>query len=163
MASMTVNGIDGLILSMDQVSKLTLTDKQSILSAGADVVVRAHKKMIDTLFKKHTGRLLASIQSFWKISDGGYFLIYPYGEHHKYHERLKVKSYKRSKHGRTYTTGGKLRDVEAGEVGYILEVGSLKRGIRPFRWMERANIQAADDVVSAEGSQWDSYLKNRGL
>ncbi|NCB51348.1 MAG: hypothetical protein EOM54_05640 [Clostridia bacterium] len=163
MAGLTVNGLEGLILSMEEVSKLSLDDKKNILSAGAEIVQKAHKKMLESLGLIKTGKLLKAISSFWKISEGGYFLIYPYGEHHDYNMRLVTKMFSRSKHGTTYTVGGHVQDVSAGEVGYILEMGAPSRGIIPFRWMQRANEQCADEMAEAEASVWDRHLTDCGF
>ncbi|MEG1603909.1 MAG: hypothetical protein RR340_09915, partial [Cloacibacillus sp.] len=89
--------------------------------------------------------------------------IYPEGEHHKYNAMLHVRLYKRSKHGRTYAVGGKIKSATADEVGYVLEIGSPKRGIPAFHWMEQANNACIEEVIDKEQNAWQAYLDGIGL
>lgn len=167
-ASFTAQGIEGLLLSMEEFASIPDGVIEEMLDAGSAVAVEAHKKKIQSLGLVDTGALRESIKAH-KKSGGAkngwkrHVLVYPTGKHGAYNRKAKTKEYKNSKHGRTYTVGGDTKDVTNGEVGFIHEFGAPKRGISAKQWMRTANEECADDVVKAELEVYDRYLKSKNL
>ena len=164
MAEFKATGADDLELSLQEIAEIPDNIVQDMLAAAGEVVVAAQKRMIMRLGLVDTGKLLNSIKPFAKRSRGKpYVLIYPSGKHGSRNRRLVTKTYKRSKHGRTYTVGGDIKEVTNAEVGFILEFGAPKKGIRAKQWMRKANEESADAMVEAEFTVYDRWLKSKNL
>lgn len=168
MAQFNANGIDGLILSMEEFAEIPDDVVERMLEAGGEVVVAAHKRSIQALGLVDTQKLLKSIKARSKVGtkDGvrkRYVLVYPTGKHGTRNRRKVIKTYKRSKHGRTYMVGGDTVDVTNSEVGFIHEFGAPKKGIPAKQWMKKANEACADEMVNAELSIYDAWKKSLDL
>ncbi len=164
MASYTTTGIEGLMLDLADIAEIPEDVIEGILDAESRVVVAAHKKSIRTLGLHKTGLLESSIKAFKKRSKGRqYVLVYPSGDHHTYHSREQTKVYKNSKHGRTYTIGGKLETVTSNEVGFIHEFGAPRKGIKASQWMKKANDSCGSEVEQAAFGVYDNWLKSKNL
>lgn len=168
MAKFNAEGVEGLELSLKEFSEIPDAVVEEILSAGADVVVKAQKEKIQELFPKGTKTLRDSIRKFPK--SGGrnngwkrYVLVYPYGKHGTWNRRAVTKKYKRSKHGRTYTVGGDTKAVTNNDVGFVLEFGAPKRNIKAYQWMRKANESSAAAMVAAQFRVYDEWLKSLNL
>lgn len=138
-------GAAQLEADFDKLGRLDDDKVWAILRPAAELVTQAMKQKVKSLFQQHTGKLADSIEAFPKRGDSAYFLVYPYGVHHKYNARLKTKTYKRSKHGRTYTTGGRMKNAPANDVGFILEYGDRKH--KATHWMENT-IKEQDAAIT---------------
>lgn len=157
-------GIDGMILSFEQLSAMPDEVVENILDAGAVVVVSAHKASIQAEGLIDTGVLKESIKAHKKRDNGRrYVLVYPEGPHHKYNRKEVTKTYANSKHGRAYTVGGDEKAVTANEVGFIQEFGAPKRHIRATQWMLKANEMSAGTMAAAEYAVYDDWLKSINL
>lgn len=168
MAKFNATGIEGLMLSFEEFSEIPDEVVEEMLDAASDVVVDAHKKKIQSVGLVDTGTLRDSIKAHKKAGGAKngwkrYVLVYPTGKHGTYNRQEKTKAYKRSKHGRTYTVGGDVKDVTNSEVGFIHEFGAPQRGISAKQWMRDANEECADDVENAELEVYDKYLKSKNL
>lgn len=170
MAKFNAEGIDGLLLSMEEFAALPDEVVEDILDAGANPVVDEQKRMLKSmgLYKSH--KLYDSIQGFSKVGklDGQqkrYVLIYPYGIRGYYISRIQQKFGYATKFraGRHYTTGGKRTAVTNNEIGFIYEFGAPKRKIPAKQWMKKANINAEEAVVRAEFAVYDRWLKSKDL
>lgn len=168
MARFNAEGIEGLELSFEEFAAIPDEVVDEILEAGADVVVEAQKQKIDALGLVDSGKLKESITAFHKVGTKNdswqrYVLVYPYGKHGTRNRKAVTKKYKRSKHGRTYTVGGDTKKVTNNEVGFVLEFGAPKRGIKPYQWMRKANEACASDMEKAQFEVYDKWLKSLNL
>ena len=171
MARFGYGGVEPLQLSLAELAEIPDEVVCEMLEAGSKVAIKAMQRELELLgLTTRQKRLLNSIQAFQKIGRDKwtgekkrYYLVYPYGPHHKYHQKLKVKEYKRSKHGRTYTVGGKDKTATANDVGFVLEFGAPKRNIKPKQWMRRALRKAEEQIVAAEYEVYDRHLKSKDL
>ena len=159
------DGLDGLVLDLDELAELDDDVIFDMLEAAGEVVAEAQRQKITSLGLVDTGLLRDSIKVDHKMRGymGGvrYINVYPQGAHHVYQSRVKTKAYKRSKHGRTYTYGGGTKTATAAEVAFIHEFGAPGRNIPAKQWMRTANEECADEAVSAEFKVYDDYLKSQ--
>ena len=168
MAKFNARGIEGLELSMAEVAEIPDEIVEEMLTAAGEVVVAAQRREITALGLVKTGKLLGSLKAISKAGSSSndfkrHVLVYPAGTHHKRRRRKVTKAYKRSKSGRTYTVGGDDKNVSSGEVGFILEFGAPKRGIKPRQWMKTANEKCAAAMVAAQLAVYDRWLKEKDL
>lgn len=166
-ATVGISGsFEGLNLTLMELAEIPDDVVDKMLAAGAEVVKAAHKRKLRELGLIDTGVLEGSVTAHSKVdrkSGRRYYLVYPSGTHHTYNSVKKVKVYKRSKHGRTYTVGGGLRKASAGDVGFVLEYGAPRRGIRAYQWMAQANAECENDVLAAEERVYDEWLRSKNL
>lgn len=159
-----VNGLDEFSLSLEEMAKLPDGVKDNMLRAGAGVLVPALKQKLEALGLVDSKKLRDSIKAFRKIRYGELvYKIYPAGKRGQRKRRTVTKTYKNSKHGRTYTVGGDTVDVTNGEVGFIHEFGAGKRGIPATMWMLTTVEENAAKVEAAEAAVYDEWLKSINL
>lgn len=140
-------GINELQLTMQEVAELPDATKDAMLSAGADVFIRACKNKITELGMVRTGQLLTSIKAFPKRKKRDnelYYLVYPAGTRQKQSRSSK-------------------KDATNAEVGFIHEYGLPRKHIPAKQWMRSAVETSADAVVAAEAAVYDQYLRSKGL
>lgn len=140
-------GINELELTMQEVAELPDATKDAMLSAGADVFIRACKNKITELGMVRTGQLLNSIKAFPKRKKRDnelYYLVYPAGTRRK-----------QSRSSKKAATNA--------EVGFIHEYGLPRKHIPAKQWMRSAVEASADAVVAAEAAVYDQYLRSKGL
>lgn len=144
----TFEGLNELQLTIQEVAELPEATRDAMLSAGADVVVKACRKKIAELGMIRTGQLLNSIKAFPKRRKNRdielVYIVYPAGN--------------RRKQGR-----GQKKATTNAEVGFILEYGLPRKHIPAKQWMRSAVETSADEVVAAEEAVYDQYLKSKGL
>lgn len=142
--SFNTNGLDSLILDMDEICDIPDDTMWAMLDAGGAVIENAHKEELETRFSSHTGKLHLSPKARRKQRGGQkYILIYPKGEHHTY----------------TPKTGNGVASNQ--EVGFVLEFGG--HGNVPTEWMRDANEKHADEAVEAEFKPFDDWHKKHNL
>ena len=168
MAKFNAEGIEGLELSLEEFAQIPDAVVEEILNAGAEVVVKAQKNKIKELGLVDTGKLEQSIKAFPKVGRkrenwNRYVLVYPSGKHGTWNRKAVTKKYKRSKHGRTYTVGGDTKVVTNNDVGFVLEFGAPKRGIKAYQWMRKANEASASAMEKAQFEVYDRWLKSLNL
>ena len=140
MASFEVNGIEGFVLSMQEMAKLPDCVVDDILQEGAKVVKKAHTEAIAQHFTTRTGALIGSPTIFLKKNGTKrYALVYPGGQHHTY----------RAKKGK-----GVARNAD---VGFVHEFGG--HGNTAKNWMRTANEKCAEEMTDAEFKAYDAWLK----
>lgn len=146
MASFRCNDIDGFVLDMESMARLDGGAVDSILSAGAEVVKKAHAAEIGRRFDRHTAKLIGSPAVYLKLGRNGerYALIYPKGEHHRY----------RPKSG----GDGVARNAD---LGFVHEFGG--HGNAATGWMRDANDGCAGATAEAEEKAYDAWLKTHNL
>ena len=153
MAKFSFNGMDELSASFEQLSHLTDEDKMSVIMPAAKLLVERQRQKIKQLFKQRTGDLADSLTIQEKSDeDGAYAHIYLKGKH-----RGSGTGKRKRKNGRS---NGRYSGTNA-EVGWILEHGSPR--ITARHWMESANEEAEDEVISAEQAAWDALMTKKGL
>lgn len=145
MATFRCNDIDGFLLDMESMARLDDEAIDSILLAGAEVVKKAHIAEIGRRFDRHTAKLIGSPKIYHKRSKNRqrYALIYPEGEHHRYH----------AKHG-----DGVARNAD---LGFVHELGG--HGNKATNWMRIANEGCAGAMAEAEEKAYDAWLKTHNL
>ena len=168
MARFNAQGIEGLELSLEQFAQIPDDVVEAMLKAGGEVVVAAHKRSIETLGLMDTKKLRDSIKAHPKVitKDGVKMrsvLVYPTGKRGTRNRKKVTKTYKNSRHGRTYTVGGDTVDVTNNEVGFIHEFGAPERGIPASQWMRTANEASADATTAAEFEVYDEWAKSLNL
>lgn len=164
MVTFSTNGLDALILDISELANTPEAVIDEMLMAEGEVVKRYQQSEIVSQGLVDTGLLRDSIQVFKKgSSDKRYVLVYPYGKHGEYNRKEKTKTYKNSKHGRTYTVGGDVKETTNGEVAFMMEFGAPRRGIVGRHWMRKANKKAESEAVDAAAAIYDKYLKSKNL
>nr|DAQ51103.1 MAG TPA: hypothetical protein [Caudoviricetes sp.] len=176
MAQFKAENIDRLALTAQEIAEIPEDIKRQMLTAGGEVAAEAQRQKIRALGlvsvkpqKKQIGKLVESITVQQKLyvdihrNREPYVLVHPTGTHGKYRRRVITRAYKRSKHGRTYTIGGDVKETSNNDVGFIHEFGAPRRHISGKMWMAQANAESADAVTTAEFGVYDEWLKSKGL
>lgn len=152
MAKFSFNGMDDISASFEQLSQLTDDDKMSVIMPAAKLLLQRQRDKILSLFTQRTGDLADSLTIEEKSDDDGVFAyIFPKGKH-RGSSTGKRKGKRRS--------NGKYSGTNA-EVAYILEYGSPR--ISATHWLENANEEAEDEVISAQQAAWDELITKKGL
>lgn len=171
MAQFVEVGLNGLMLSFQEIESIPDDVAFDILEAGGEVLAKAQKQSIVALGLVDSRKLADSIRVMKRRSafaykhngNDRYVIVHPEGRHHTFRSRIKTKAYKRSKSGRTYTTGCRLMEVTNSEVGFIHEFGAPQKGIPASQWMTKANEACAEETVAAEFAVYDRWLKSKDL
>lgn len=152
MAKFNINGMDEISASFDQMASLSDEDKMSVIMSGARVLLDRQREKIRSLFTQRTGDLANSLTIEEKSGeDGPYAWLFPKGKH-----RGSSTGKRRGKR----RSNGKYSGTNA-EVAYIQEYGSPR--ISATHWMEIANEEAEEEVVSAQQNAWDDLITKKGL
>lgn len=152
MAKFSFNGMDEISASFEQLSNLTDEDRLSVIMPAARLLVQRQKEKIVQMFQQRTGDLEKSIKIKVKDDgDGAYAYISPEGKH-----RGSGTGKRRGKR----RSNGKYSGTNA-EVAYILNYGSPR--ISATHWLENANEEAADEVISTQQEAWNDLLTKKGL
>lgn len=137
---MVIEGLNELVLDMDELAELPDDVLSEMLYAGAEIVTEAHRSKVQSIGLVETGQLRDSISSSSKI--------------------------KRTKNTRSvdiYPQGTREDGVRNAEVGFIYEYGAPGRGIAARQWMRAANEQAEDAAGEAAEAVYDNYLRSKNL
>lgn len=169
MAEFNYSGLQELNLSLREIEEIPDEVAFDMLEAAGEIVVESQKKSLRSLGLVDTGKLAESIKVYKRNdrsrnpNDPRRVLIHPDGNRRKYTSRVKTKVYKRSKHGTTYTVGGKVMTTTNSEIGFIHEFGAPHRNIPASQWMSKANEACAEETVAAELEVYDRWLKSKNL
>lgn len=152
MAKFSFNGMDEISASFEQLSQLSDDDKMSVIMPAAELLKEKHTQKLQSAFKTLTGVLSGSITIIPQQGDSGVSaLVTPKGKHPG-SSTGKRRGKRRS--------NGKYSGTNA-EIAYILEYGSPR--IPASHWMENANEEAEEEVISAQQAAWDNLLTKKGL
>lgn len=152
MGKFRINGIDEISASFEQLTRLTDSDKMSIIMPAAKLLLERQVQKIQSLFNQRSGDLANSLTIEERSGDDGpYAYIFPKGKHSG-SSTGKRKGKRRS--------NGSYSGTNA-EVAYILEYGSSRISAR--HWMESANEESADEVAGVQADAWDRLLSEKGL
>lgn len=153
MAKFSFNGMDEISASFEQLANLTEEDKMSVIMAGARILLERQRDKILSMFTQRTGDLADSLTIQEKTGENGaYAWIFPKGKH-----RGSSTGKRKRKNGRS---NGKYSGTNA-EVAYILNYGSPR--IAATHWLENANEEAEEEVVSAQQEAWNDLVTKKGL
>lgn len=164
MARITFSGSGLKSIGLAEEAAFSDDEKWKILSAGAEVLVAAHRRKLNEKFKRHSGKLAESPAVTKKYIDGNLVArvqpkgMRPGSKGIRKRSRASKAGTKYHKHNRSHRT--KYESSNA-EVAYLLEYGTPR--IPATHWMEEANAEAVVDVLVAETSAWDKYLENKGF
>lgn len=140
MAGLSIDGLDELSLSLQEIAQLPDDVAEEMLLAEAKVVEEAQIYTGMKMGVHRTGVTLSSIT----------------------HGKMKL-----GKNGRktmyVYPQGTNANGDRNAEVAFINEFGAPRRGIdpRPFIWT--ANEEAADAAINEAEKVYDAYLKSKNL
>lgn len=137
MAKLSVNGLDGLRLSMKELAELPGETMDDMLMAQAEVVEREQKKKGLEYGVHRTGMTLESITHGrpLKSLDGKAMYVYPRGKN--------------------------ARGTRNGEVAFINEYG--KHGQAPRSFIRDANEAAAPEAAKAAEEIYNKHIDKLGL
>lgn len=155
MPKISMDGLDGLQASFEQLAQADDETIYTILQAAADVYIPALTERLDQLLHPgHTGQLQKSIQAFrraGKESGEPYLLIYPEGPRRK--DR---------KTDRTSTRQGKKsKTADNATVGFLLEYGTPR--MDALHWMEQTIESKAGEAMAAAQAALDRWITSLGL
>lgn len=139
---------EGLNLTLMELAEIPDDIIDKILNAGAEVVKTAHKRKLRELGLIDTGVLEGSVTAHSKVdrkSGQRYYLVYPAGKH------------------RTPKNAEQRKVPTNGAVGFVLEYGAPRQGIKAYQWMSQANEECEDKVLAAEEQVYNDWLKSRNL
>ncbi len=165
MAIFDTNGLDALIIDIDQINEIDEDTMWKMLEAGGEVIRKAHVEAIKKIFTHRSGKLEGSPTVHKKMSKDGdsrYVLVYPQGAHHTY--RARGKTYTKMKWGRkgaTVTKNGGKKTATNQDVAFVHEFGG--HGNTPTQWMREANEQHASEAVDAEEAVFNDWLAQHNL
>lgn len=157
------NGLDALILDMNEISQIDDDTMWEMLDAGGEVIKSAHEAELKSQFATRTGKL-AGAPTVRRKRGGGtrYVLVYPAGEHHTYSSRQKTYvKMNWGRKGKTQTKGGGDKAASNQDVGFVLEFGG--HGNAAAQWMRIANEKHAGEAVDAEFAVFDRWHKSHNL
>lgn len=165
MAIFDTNGLDALIIDLDEIGEIDENTMWEMLEAGGEVIRKAHVEAIKQIFTHRTGKLEESPTVYKKMARDGdqrYVLVYPQGTHHTY--RARGKTYTKMNWGRKGETvrkyGGK-KNATNQDVAFVHEFGG--HGNAPEQWMRRANEKHASEAVDAEAAVFYDWQKSHNL
>ena len=138
MATFNCDGIDGLILSMEEVAEIPVEVQDEILKAQAGVVVKAQKETGRAYGVNRTGVTLNSIkQTKPKTGKDGNRVI------------------------SVYAHGKNENGTRNAEVAFVNEYGKRGQRARPFT--RDANEKSAEATTAAGFDVYDKWLKSKNL
>ena len=137
MARFSIDGLDDLLLSIEEIAAIPNSVKADMLNAGAEVIADGQKAVGRQMGVHRTGVTLESIKPGKAVptNDGGHVDVYPQG-----------------------TNADGNRNAE---VGFINEYGKRGQPARPF--INTANERYADKAVEKEAEVYDEFLKSKGV
>lgn len=138
--SFSTNGLDALVLDLDEIREIPNETLSEMLLAGGKVIQKAHAEAIKQRLTVRTGNLAGSPEIRMK---NRCVLIYPAGEHHTYKP----------------VTGSGVAPNQ--EVGFIHEFGG--HGNTPLEWMREANELHAEEAVDAEFGPFNAWHQSHNL
>lgn len=161
MAKFTVHGIDALIEDMLALSEIPEDVVDKMLSASADIALRAMRASLEKLGLIDTYQLIGSLVSVQKRSKDNklYYLIYPRGTRKDMYVGAKLRRV--SIKGRR--KGGQAIKMTNNDVGFVLEFGAPRKNKKAYQWMRTALEGCADQILSVQTRIYDDWLKSKDL
>lgn len=162
MAKFNVTGLGELQLSLEEVAGMPEEIKDKMLEAGAAVGVKALKQSISSLGIIDTKQLHDSITAGQPKTDKNgvrVLYVYPRGSRKDTYVGMKLRRVS-IKGKRKNGTSVKMTNAD---VGFIMEFGAPKRGIRARHWMRSAIESFADEATQKQRAVYDEWLNSKGL
>lgn len=161
MAKFTVHGIDALIEDMLALSEIPEDVVDKMLSASADIALRAMRASLEKLGLIDTRQLIDSLVAVQKRNKQGkiYYLIYPRGTRKDMYvagrlRRVSIKGRRKS---------GQAIKMTNNDVGFVLEFGAPRKNKKAYQWMRTALEGCADEILAVQTRIYDDWLKSKGL
>lgn len=161
MAKFAVHGIDALIEDMLALSEIPEDVVDKMLSASADIALRAMRASLEKLGLIDTYQLIGSLVAVPKKSKDGklYYLIYPRGTRKTMYvagklRRVSIKGRRKS---------GQAIKMTNNDVGFVLEFGAPRKNKKAYQWMRTALEGCADQILAVQTRIYDDWLKLKGL
>lgn len=161
MADFSVQGLNDLMLSMQEIEEIPENVVDDMLNAAAEIGTAAMKTELQGLGLVETGQLINSLRVLKKKDKNGklYYRVYPSGSRKNsiIDGRLRRVSIKgRRKNGSAIKMGNN-------DVGFVLEFGAPRANKRAYQWL-RSALEASADSISAEQTRiFDKWLKSKNL
>lgn len=159
MARFDTNGLDALIIDLDEIREIDEDTMLDILEAGGEVIRKAHVEAIKKIFGRRSGKFEESPTVHKKMSGQGghlrYILVYPAGVHHTY--KARGNPYAKTKRGRK----GGTRKTTNQDVGFVHEFGG--HGNAAEQWMRKANEEYATEAADAEAAVLYAWQEKHNL
>ena len=158
MAGFTVNGMNEMQRTMEDLARLTSEDKMNILQAGAKLL---RDKMEQYVAEHHhrTGALEGSMS------------VTPAGDHIDVGPKGKVTRVNRRRRRQAHAgSGGTARGSKhhgargystMEEIAWYLNYGTSR--MDATHWFDRVMDEADEQVGAAEDAAWDEILKSKGV
>lgn len=140
MAEFKADGLDSLMLSMQEIAEIPDDVQDEMLNAQANVVVRAQKRKIRA------------------------YRIYDTGQAQRSIKKGKVKVKKGTRVIYITPTGTRKRgekQTRNAEILFVNEYGRRGKKARPA--IRDANVESADETTAAGMEPYDRWLKSKGL
>lgn len=140
MAQFNINGLDGLIMDLEQIKELPDPTAEKMLLAQANVIEKAQRETGRAFGVYRTGATLASItHSGMKRGANGDKEMY------------------------IYPQGVNARGTRNAEVAFINEYGAPERGIAARPFIRTANEKAAEEAAEEARKAYSEYLSTKNL
>lgn len=150
MAKFTINGMDEIAASFEQLANVTDDDKMNVIMSGARVLLEKQKEKILQLFVQRSGDLADSLTIGKRTGDSGPFAYITFkGKHRSSGTGQRNQSPKSPYSGSN------------SEVAYVLNYGSPR--IAATHWLENANEEAEEEVVDTMQQAWNDVLETKGF
>lgn len=146
MASIEFDGLDELMLDMEQIANMPDSVISGMLDSQADILVEAQKRKARAygVIAPGSGKMIESIKKGKKIrlKDGGQEIrVYPQGSRTR---------------GRY-----KVEDTPETEIAFVNEYGKRGQKARPF--IQDSNAESEPKMEKAAFTVYDNYLKSKNL
>lgn len=138
MGMITMEGLNTLSISLEQLAALPDAVVSEMLTAAGEVIKEAHQAKLQQYGAVDTGELVESIKVGRPNARAGTIDIRPSGTRRR---------------GNTSTRNE--------EIGAIIESG--KKGMAARPWMREANVEAEAKADEAAGKVFENYLNKIGL
>lgn len=152
MAKFSFNGMDSLIASTQEMSKLSADEKLSILRPAAELLKEKYTNVLSTIFNVRSGALSGSVYTKEYADDNPLIRVSLKG----IHPGSGMGKRANGKHA----SAGRKNSTNA-EIAYYLEFGTPR--IPATHWMETANEESEADIADTMDSSFGSLLKQKGF
>lgn len=162
MATFKSGGLAALTFDMQAVENMPDSVKDEMLVETGKIAVTAMKRSLQQLGLIDTQHLINSIVASKPKRDGkgrAYIVVYPQGSREDMYVGQKLRKVRIK--GRT-KKGAPVK-MTNNDVGFVLEFGAPKRGVRAYQWLRRANEDCAEDIDRAQAKIYDEFLKSKNL
>lgn len=146
MAQFKVQGMEGLMLTLQEIENIPEDVQDKMLSAAADAALPILRKSIIDKGIVRTGQLRDSL----KVT-------------HKKDKKTNKLQYFVAPAGKRRREGKEKKTISNTTVGFFNEFGAPKKGIPARRWIGSVLEEIADAAAAAENRVYDEWLRSKNL